>query len=318
MINSYIALGYACNHKCINCPLTTFDRLHGELDKDIIIKNVKELSRYKDKLHITISGGEPTLNPSFFDVLKILGKSNSYITILSNATTCKDEKTVLDIINSIGSSYDLSRLNYVTAIHSYDKNVHDRLTATPGSFDETIKGLENLSRNNIHVIIKIIMNKVTAKDMLKTIDYICNHFKEKISIELCVTDYAGRCGKHIDELYIDSEDLEILLEKALDNFENKKYKNKLKIIESPLCLIDPYYWKYFQVKNNNELTYIAPNNEKKNNISKTIESDCHTNYLECNKCDLKKYCNGVWESTYKIEKDKKKIIRPIKIEKGIY
>ena len=316
MINSYIALGYTCNHKCINCPLSTFDRLHGELDKDVIIKNVKELSKYKDKLHITISGGEPTLNPNFFDVLKILGKSNSYITILSNATTCKDEKMVLNIIDSLGISYDLKRLNYVTAIHSYNKEIHDKLTDTLGSFDETIMGIENLLKNNIHVIIKIIMNKVTAKDMLKTIDYICSHFKENVSIELCVTDYSGRCGKHIDELYINSEDLETLLEEALDNFEKKKYKNSLKIIETPLCLTDPYYWKYFQIKDNSELTYIAPNNEKENNISKSIEHNCHTNYLECNNCDFKKYCSGVWKSTYHIEKNKKKIIRPIKIEKG--
>ena len=98
VINSYIALGYTCNHKCINCPLSTFDRLHGELDRDGIINNVKKLSKNKDNLHITISGGEPTLNPNFLDVLKILGESNSYITILSNSTTCKDENMVFDII----------------------------------------------------------------------------------------------------------------------------------------------------------------------------------------------------------------------------
>ena len=317
MINSYIALGYTCNHKCLNCPLTTFDRLHGELAKDTIINNVRELSKNKDKLHITISGGEPTLNSSFLDVLKILGKSNSFITILSNATTCKDEGMVHDIIDSLGESYDLSRLSYVTAIHSYNKIVHDYLTGTHGSFDETIKGLENLSKNNIHIVIKIIMNKVTAKDMLKTIDFVCNHFKKNMSLELCATDYAGRCSKHLPDLYINFEDLEPLLENALDNFEKKKYENDLKIIETPLCLVDPYYWKYFQIKESENVTYIAPNNEEKGNMSETNISGCHTNYLECNNCDFKKYCSGIWESTYNVEKDKNKIIRPVKKMEGV-
>lgn len=317
MINSYIALGYTCNHKCINCPLSTFDRLHGELDKDIIIKNIKELSKNKDKLHITISGGEPTLNSRFLDVLKILGKSNSYITILSNAVTCKEEKMVHDIINSLGKSYDLSRLNFVTAIHSYNKDIHDKLTGTQGSFNETIKGLENLSNNNIQIIIKIIMNKVTAKHMNKTIDYVCNHFKKNMSLELCATDYSGRCGKHLDDLYIDFEELESIIEKALDNYELKKYNNKIEIIETPLCLTDPYYWKYFQIKGNEKLTYIAPNNEIENNISENTISNCNTNYLECSSCDFKKYCSGIWKSTYNIEKDKNKIIRPIKKMKGV-
>ena len=316
MINSYIALGYDCNHKCINCPLTTFDRLHGELDKDIIVKNINKLSKNKEKLHITISGGEPTLNSNFLDVLTILGKNNSYITILSNASTCKDEKMVLDIISSLGPTYDLSKLNYVTAIHSYNKDTHDTLTRTPGSFEDTIIGLDNLCKNNVNVIIKIIMNKVTSKDISKTIDYICNHFKEKVSLELCVADYSGRCGKHLEELYINFEDLKPILEDALDNFENKKYKNKLKIIETPLCLVDPYYWKYYQIKNNTELAYIAPNNEKDDNFSDSIESSCHTNFLECNGCDFRKYCSGVWQSTYNIENDKKKIINPIEMVKG--
>ena len=311
MINSYIALGYTCNHKCINCPLSTFDRLHGELDRDGIINNVKKLSKNKDNLHITISGGEPTLNPNFLDVLKILGESNSYITILSNSTTCKDENMVFDIIDSLGSSYDLSRLNFVSAIHSYDKDVHDSLTGVVGSFDETIKGLENLIKNNIHVIVKIILNKVSSMDLSKTIDFICSHFGSVVSLELCATDYAGRCGKNISELYICFKDLQLILENAIDNFEKKKYRTKLEIIETPLCLVDPYYWKYFQMGDKGSLTYIAPNNEKENNISEST-SNCHTNYLECNNCDLKKYCSGIWESTYNIEKNKNKIIRPIK------
>lgn len=312
MVNSYIALGYKCNHKCLNCPLTTFDRLHGELDKDTIINNINQLSKNKDRLHITISGGEPTLNPNFLDVLKILGSNNCWITILSNATTCKDIKMVDDIINSLGPKYDYNRLNYVTAIHSYNKKIHDKLTGVPGSFDETIKGLENLSKRNIHISIKIIMNKVTCKDMTKTIDYLCNHFKTNMSLELCATDYAGRCGKNTSELYISFEELEPYLEDTLDNYEKNKYRQKIEIIETPLCLTDPYYWKYYMINPSKKMTYIAPNNEVENNSSESMSSGCNTNYKECNDCDFKNYCSGIWISTYEIEKDKGKIIRPIK------
>ena len=55
MINSYIALGYKCNHNCLNCPLSTFDRLHGQLDTNIIKKNITKLCSENDDLHVTIS-----------------------------------------------------------------------------------------------------------------------------------------------------------------------------------------------------------------------------------------------------------------------
>ena len=314
MVNSYIALGYKCNHNCLNCPLSTYDRLHGQLEPNIKKKNIKDLSVYGSNLHITISGGEPTLNPSFFDVLSILGKSNAYVTILSNATKCKDKDFVSKIIESLGYDYDLKRLRYITAVHSLHKSVHDRLTGTSGSLEETIKGLENLDKENFHVIIKNIMNKVTAKDMKETLNFLCNYFSNNIDFELCATDYSGRCGKNIDELYINFTDLQPYAEECLDSYEKDKDNcgRALEIIETPLCLVDPYYWKYFKTNNKKSLIYIAPNEESTNNISENTNSNCHTNYKECQECDVKEYCSGVWASTYNIEPNKEKIIRRIK------
>ena len=314
MNNSYIALGYKCNHNCLNCPLSTFDRLHGQLESEVIKRNINKLISNGEDLHITISGGEPTLNPNFLEVLEMLGKSNSYITILSNATKCKDKDFVNSIIESLGYDYDYNRLRYVTAIHSLNKNIHDRLTGVNGSFDETIKGLENLDEKNIQVIIKNIMNKVTAVDMKDTLDYLCNHFSNNISFELCATDYSGRCKKNINELYISFEELEPFVEESLDLYE-KNINNcgkKLEIIETPLCLLDPYYWKYYNINKGNNITYIAPNNESLDNISENKYSSCNTNYIECQSCDVRQYCSGIWNSTYDIEPNKEKIIRKIK------
>lgn len=314
MINTYFALGYKCNHKCLNCPLSTFDRLHGELDPNTIEKNIEELTSQNDSLHITISGGEPTINPNFLKVLHLLRKSNAYITILSNATKCKDEDFVNKIIEALGSDYDFKRLKYITAIHSYNQSVHDKLTGTPGSFNETMKGLENLDKKNFQITIKNIMNKVTAQDMKKTLEYLCNYFSNNVDFELCATDYSGRCRKNINELYISFADLQPYVEKSIDSFEKNKNNcgRKLEIIETPLCLLDPYYWKYYNTNNNKNLTYIAPNNETINNMSENTNSNCNTNYKECQDCDVKNYCNGIWESTYSIEPNKEKILRKIK------
>lgn len=314
MINSYIALGYKCNHNCLNCPLSTYDRLHGELDSEVIKKNIAKLSSYSDSLHITISGGEPTLNPNFLEVLKILGKANAYITILSNATKCKDKNFVDSIIESLGNDYDFKRFRYITAIHSLNKNIHDRLTGVDGSYIETMKGLENLDERNIQVTIKNIMNKVTALDMKKTLEYLCNYFSNNIDFELCATDYSGRCRKNIDELYINFADLQPYVEDSLDSYERNKNNcgRKLEIIETPLCLVDPYYWKYYKINNNRSLTYIAPNDDSMDNMSENTTSNCNTNYNECQQCDVKEFCSGIWQSTYNLEPDKEKIIRRIR------
>lgn len=316
MINSYIALGYKCNHYCLNCPLTKADRLEKELESEVIKKNITELCKYGDKLNITISGGEPTLNKYFFDILKMLGESGSYINIFSNATSCKDMEFIDKMLTSLGKNYDLKKFRYVTAIHSYDKLVHDKLTSTSGSFDETIKGLENLDKRDIHVTIKIIMNKVTSKNLSETLEFLCNHFSNNVDLQLCATDYAGRCGEYLEDLYIDFKDLQVLVEDALDKFEKINNGKKLHIIETPLCLVDPYYYKYFNLyKGLKKVTYIAPNDKSNNNKSETTGYGCHTNYKECQNCAVKDFCSGIWQSTYNLEKNKENIIRPVVIHK---
>ena len=70
-------------------------------------------------------------------------------------------------------------------------------------------------------------------------------------------------------------------------------------------------WEYYKL-NNYKLTYIAPNNECNDNVSENLYSNCHTRYKECAKCDVRMLCSGVWESTYKIETNKEKIIRRIR------
>ena len=79
-----------------------------------------------------------------------------------------------------------------------------------------------------------------------------------------------------------------------------------------MCLVDPYYWKYYKINNSKNLTYIAPNDESVDNMSENMTSNCNTNYDECHLCAVKEYCSGIWKSTYDLEPDKEKILRKVK------
>ena len=47
-------------------------------------------------------------------------------------------------------------------------------------------------------------------------------------------------------------------------------------------------------------------------MSENMTSNCNTNYDECQLCDVKEYCSGIWKSTYDLEPDKEKILRKVK------
>ena len=318
MENSYIAMNYKCNHNCMCCPLSTFDRLHKRLDYKILRQQILEMKdKYGENIHFTISGGEPTIDENFLDLMKELGEFNPYITILSNASSCKDKDFVKRLIDNLGENYDLNRLDYITAIHSCEPKIHDSITGIDGSFTETMEGIENLSEFYINITIKHIMNKKSFKTMNKTFEYLSKKFNNFVDFQFCSMDYVGRALKNKDELFINFRELEPYLEETIDTFEKNRNNcgRRLTIYETPLCAIDPYYWKYYLIHRKILSTYIAPNDESLYNKSKNVISECNTNYRECQNCDVKDYCSGVWRSSYDIGKNQKDFLKTIKVLK---
>lgn len=72
MGTSYLAIWYECNHQCLCCPLTTYDRLHKRLSFDEIKDRVALIKRQDTVPHIVLSGGEPMLHPDFLKILEFV------------------------------------------------------------------------------------------------------------------------------------------------------------------------------------------------------------------------------------------------------
>lgn len=321
MSNSYIAMSYKCNHDCICCPLSTFDRLHAPLNFDVLKSQINEMSKEGRDLSFTISGGEPTINENFLDLINLLSTINANIVVLSNASSCADKEYVARLLASIHEDYDLAKLRYVTAIHSIDSKLHDGITRVNGSLNESLTGIENLSSNGVNVTIKHIMNKYTCASMCDTFTSLSNFFPTTVSYQFCSMDYTGRCKKHISQLYADFAYIAPYLERTIDSYETnpRDVGRGLSIFETPLCMVDPYYWRYFEEHRHILGSYIAPNDESIDNKSEQVESECNTNYKECSNCDVREFCGGVWKSAYQIgSRQSKEFLKPVKALKKIY
>lgn len=295
--SAYIALGYTCNHNCLICPLTTFDRMHRDFTYEDIIKSISEAEFTADD-HVTISGGEPTLNKCFLPVIEYLSGLGVHITILSNSVRFTDGS----LVERLRKIINASRCNVVTAIHSPDRKIHDKLTASEGSFDKTLSGLKNLISAGIPICVKNIINGLNYTGLADFSDFVIHTFPEQVEVEFCVMDYSGRASKNLNELKVDFPSIGEQLENALDVFEKSESdkSRKISVIESPLCMVDPYYWKYFKGGCGTLGLYVAPNSETENNISYDVDKLCSTSYSECMKCRAKVLCPGVWNSSYHV------------------
>ena len=292
----YLALDYKCNHNCMICPLSTFDKLHKPLSMEDV-KNTIEANDLGEGDRVVLSGGEPCLSALFFDTVKYIMHKGLGITMLSNVSCFAD----IDFVRQLEDVVDKSRFDIITALHSSDANLHDEITGCFESHVTSLAAIGNLIQHNFHVTIKHIISKKTFKGLPLLARMISDKYPPSVDFQLTAMDFCGRAGKNLEELYINPFEMQDYIEQALDVFEVEHIKRKITLLEFPFCWIDPYYWKYVITKPTSAMLYSAPNLENEQRYTEEVDGQCHT-VEECSDCIMQKYCFGVWESAYRLKK----------------
>jgi MoaA/NifB/PqqE/SkfB family radical SAM enzyme len=144
----YIAtfeLTYRCNLKCTHCYLNPGDLHEEEMPVEFWIRAIRELTDL-GTFYFTLTGGEPTLYPGFWDILDELHRRETVIRLFTNATTLTEED--VDRLIRYGVRYtDIS-------LHGPDAATHEAVTRTPGSFDATISAVKRLKAAGVYVNLK--------------------------------------------------------------------------------------------------------------------------------------------------------------------
>lgn len=128
-----------CNENCVHCyiPQKYKCNIMGELLFDDILKQCREMH----VLNITISGGEPMMNPKIISILNKCRENNFSINLLSNLTLLTDE--ICEVISSN------PLVSVQTSLYSMNEAVHDSITRKKGSFRKTLASINKLWEKNV-------------------------------------------------------------------------------------------------------------------------------------------------------------------------
>ena len=130
-----------CNSNCIMCPMSEDSRKRGNSVPE------EEWGAYLERIpketkHITITGGEPFLQyKQLIPFLPKLNRNNpdASILILTNGRALAIPKIQQEIEPAITERYC-----FAIPIHYSNQEVHDAITQTNGSFQQTMKALHFL------------------------------------------------------------------------------------------------------------------------------------------------------------------------------
>ena len=200
-----LALTFKCQNDCVHCyaggPHET-DELSTEEWKQVI-----------DRVHnigvfiATFTGGEPTLRDDLPELL-LYAQNKGIVTGLITNGRRLSEKSYVEKLEKSG-------LDFVqVTLESHKAKIHDLMTASKGSWKETVEGIRNVVSSHIYASTNTTLSKYNASDFLKTMDFIKRLGVAAFGCNSLI--YSGKASEISQEFVLPLETLNELLPKIRD------------------------------------------------------------------------------------------------------
>jgi MoaA/NifB/PqqE/SkfB family radical SAM enzyme len=155
--------------------------------------------------------------------------------------------------------------------------LHDKITNAPGSFTQTIAGIENLLKYNVNVEIRIVINRINYKFLPQIAEYLSIKFPNIPTIAFIAMNIVGNARINAKKVSIRYDEMVPYLERALDIILAKKINTRL--YSFPLCVLKQKYRKF---------------------AKRIIFYKDKVQFLpQCEYCKCRKMCFGIWKSYIK-------------------
>jgi molybdenum cofactor biosynthesis enzyme MoaA len=147
---SRLGIVYRCNQVCTFCELA-------DMDTDVPPEKVRaaiDQSLARGSHRLIVTGGEPTLSPRLAEYIRYARDAGMRrIELQTNAV----------LLDKPGFAEELREAGLTSAqisLHGPDSAISDRLTAAPGTHQRTLRGIDNLLR----VGVRVLLNHLVFKD----------------------------------------------------------------------------------------------------------------------------------------------------------
>lgn len=260
-----------CNNSCIMCTTVRTADIKNAKQVDL---SKKEILNFVNKLNIDtdvlgLTGGEPTIRNDLPELLSFMVKKlpNTEIKLLTNGRLFAYSDFTKKVINT-------GLKMFIIPIHAHAYELHDFITRTPKSFEQTILGIKNLLKYDVDIEIRVVIHAINYPYLPKIAEFIKNNLQGISRVVFLYFDAIGSGSINKNRLFVKMIEVVPYLEKAVDILNQNDIKTF--IYHFPLCVLKKKYW----------------------NIAKgrTVEERRITFCDTCKKCKLKEECPGIWKT----------------------
>ena len=274
-----------CNSNCIMCPSSALARRKEY--KFNLEETLRLISYYPKGIeHITITGGEPFIvGEDIFGVFAMFKEkmNDTKFLLLSNGRALSNNRYIEKFMENCPS-----KITVAIPIHGATAATHDYITQAKGSFDQTCEGINKLLNRGIKVELRVVVSKVNYLEIENIAKFISSNFKNVTVVNFIGLEMLGNARLNQDGIWVNP----ITSMKYIINAVKVLIKNKVNVglYNYPLCVIDEEFWS----------------------LSHNSISDYKVKFIEeCQECDMKDLCGGIFASCRDYAKS---FVKPIYME----
>ena len=155
------------------------------------------------------------------------------------------------------------------------EKVHENITRSKNSFEQTFKGVKNLIDAGIRLNLRIVVIKQNYKNLTGLAELIVEELDSIDRIIFISARYKGKAEDNIEKVGISYDESVKHVQKAVDILQ-EDFDGSIRLYHFPICVLNPSYRDFAE--------------------GLTKESGGVTFLDSCFKCNYKSDCSGIWRS----------------------
>ncbi len=226
----HILTGAVCNNNCIFCMEEDRDGRYvtNSATTDETVRWI--LGQHERYEEVCFTSGEPTTNPRLGHWVKMAKDAGARcISMMTNGRALSYEKYTRALLAA-----GLSRV-YIS-IHGHDKKLHEGLTRTPGSFEQTLAGIDTIARYKRYGVALHTSTVVTKRNlphMAAIYRFLRAHGVDQVVFN--VMQANGRANTYFDQIFPTYSEIAAVAEAFLAEQRRLEPQVMAFLVDIPLC-----------------------------------------------------------------------------------
>lgn len=262
-----------CNDRCIHCGVADIMKNAVAAPFDGIERHITELApRSGGRIMFAVS--ELTIRPDFLEILAVAKRARYHtIAVVTNARRMAYRSFAQRAV-AAGATH------FLVSIYGPNKAIHQSMTRTPESFEQTVAGIRHLLETPARLMTNTVVTNRNLGALVETVEFLAGLGVRRMC--LSVVQIIGEAARHRDRLVPKISEVQEPLLRAVERAESLGVR--IGVGGLPFCAL-PGRLELFGV---DDLT-VVHNGEETDQIT---ERSPYSQAEACGECALAAICPG--------------------------